>query len=158
VQALEGARRLLGRPLETLSDLAAPDLARLEAGLEPVALRRARHVVGENARVERFVAALRGGDLEGAGEALYASHRSLQRDYEVSCPESDLLVDASRPLAGVLGARMTGAGWGGCTLHLVRAGRAEAVAGELGDRFEASFGRRPRYWTTPAGDSAALEV
>jgi galactokinase len=155
-QALEGARLALGRPLDSLSDLSATDLARLEAELEPAPRRRARHVVGENARVHRFVEALRSGDLALAGEQLYASHESLRSDYEVTCAESDFLVDATRDLSGAIGARMTGAGWGGCTLHLVRAGSSESVVRAVAARFEDRFGRRPPRWKVLSGDGAPL--
>ena len=80
---------------------------------------RARHVVTENNRVLTGIEALKAGDLATFGEALTASHRSLQKDYEVSCPELDLLVDLSLRHSGVLGSRMTGAGFGGCTISLV---------------------------------------
>jgi galactokinase len=155
-RALEGARHALGRELGALAELGAADLAPLEAALDPVALRRARHVTSENARVDRFVEALQGGDLELLGRLLYASHESLHDDYQVTCPESDFLVDATRGLPDVLGARITGAGWGGCTLHLVRSGGSDAVARAVATRFEGRFGRRPSYWTLRSGDGASL--
>jgi galactokinase len=156
VQAVNGARPVLGRELDSLSDLTETDLTRLEAELDPVPLRRARHVVSENARVHHFVEAFRVGDLGQAGALLYASHESLRTDYEVTCAESDFLVDATRDLAGAVGARMTGAGWGGCTLHLVRAGGSDAVARAVAARFEGRFGRRPPSWKITAGDAAAV--
>ena len=156
VQAVDAARPVLGRELDSLSELTETDLSRLEAELDPVPLRRARHVVSENARVHRFVEALRAGDLEQAGALLYASHESLRTDYEVTCTESDFLVDATRGLAGAVGARMTGAGWGGCTLHLVRAGSADAIAQTVAAGFEGRFGRRPPSWKIAAGDGASL--
>jgi galactokinase len=147
---------VLGRALETLSDVEAADLATLEAELEPIPRRRARHVVTENARVHRFVEALRVGDLELAGELLYASHESLRSDYQVTCAESDFLVDATRDLSGAIGARMTGAGWGGCTLHLVRSGSSESVARAISARFEGRFGRRAPWWTVLSGEGASV--
>jgi galactokinase len=155
--ALQGARARLGRPLANLSQVRADDLRGLEPALDPVCLRRLRHVVTENARVAQFAAALRDGDLREAGLVLYASHESLSLDYEVSCPESDVLVADSRGLDGVIGARMTGAGWGGCTLHLVAADRAEACGEALAERFRSRFGRRPRVWRSrPARGAVSI--
>ena len=136
-RARDAAGRALGRELAQLSELDPDTLAAAADALDPVALARARHVTSENARVRDFAAALAAGDLEGAGALLFASHESLARDFEVSWPEADRLVAASRELSrdGVLGARMMGGGFGGCTLHLVRAdaapGLAKALAGDL---------------------------
>ena len=80
---------------------------------------RARHVVSENDRVLKAIKALKAGDLVSFGQALTASHQSLQYDFEVSCPELDLLVELALEVPGVLGSRMTGAGFGGCTVSLV---------------------------------------
>ena len=122
------AAALLARPLDCLSEVRSSELPRM-AELEPVLAARLRHVVTENERVARFVALLEGGDLEAAGALLYDSHRSLADDYAVSWPEADRLVAGSAGLPGVLGARMTGAGLGGCTLHLLRGDTAAAAAG-----------------------------
>lgn len=88
----------------------------------PEAHKRARHVVSENERVQQSAAALRRGDLKRFGELMLASHVSLRDDFEVSCPELDILVDAAMSVPGVLGSRMTGAGFGGCTVSLVATG------------------------------------
>ena len=118
--------------------------------------RRARHVVTENARVRRFVASLRSRDLEEAGRELLSSHESLRDDFEVTCAESDHLVEASNGVAGILGARMTGAGFGGCTVHLVRAERADEAQTHLQSSFERRFARSPRAWTTRPGRGAEV--
>jgi galactokinase len=156
--ALEAARAALGRPLGSLSDVAPEELARLAPSLEAIPFRRLRHVVRENQRVQAFVAALRARDLAAAGALLYASHASLADDYQVSCAESDALVELSRPIRGVVGARMTGAGWGGCTIHLVEAARAADCAAALAGGFRARFGREPRCWISRAGPAAALRA
>ena len=155
-RALEGARRALARPLGSLSELSDTDLPTLSRALDPPALRRARHVVTENRRVGELAAALARGDLRGAGAAMFASHASLRDDYEVTCAESDALVADSRELAGCVGARMTGAGFGGCTVQLVEVARADAFARELAARFRARFGRDPRHWRTAAAAPAEL--
>jgi galactokinase len=100
------------------------------AGLaDPVLRRRARHVVTENARVTDFAAALAAGRLEEAGALMVASHRSLAQDFEVSTPALDALVADLRRRPGVFGARLTGAGFGGCVVALVEAGAAADVSG-----------------------------
>ena len=108
--------------------------------LDAVVARRARHVVTEDARVERFMEASARGDLAAMGELLVESHRSLQHDYEVSCEELDFLVDAALGIDGVFGSRMTGGGFGGCTVTMLRSGAAprfrEAIARAYRDRFD----------------------
>jgi galactokinase len=96
------------------------------------ARRRARHVVTENQRVLDFVVACRSGDLAVLGPLLAASHASLRDDFEVSTPALDQLVDRLVATPGVLGARLTGAGFGGCAVALCEAGAGERVAAELG--------------------------
>jgi galactokinase len=94
-------------------------LAQLDLISDPVAKKRARHVISEDLRVEEFVAASARGDVSEMGRLFVASHRSLQTDYEVSCEELDFLVDTATAIPGVYGARMTGGGFGGCTVNLV---------------------------------------
>jgi galactokinase len=147
-QALAAARLALPRQLDTLSDVEPRDLPALRPALEDTPFRRLRHVVSENARVRAFARALRARDVRGAGELLFASHTSLRDDFEVSCAESDALVEDSHATDGCLGARMTGAGFGGCTLHLVQADGADDLAARLVERFRARFGRTPRHWKT----------
>jgi galactokinase len=127
----EAARRIAeapGREPAPLAGVTPDEFERASAALPEALRRRARHVVTERARVERAVALLReaaDGDAERAfrelGALLDASHASLRDDFEVSCPELDLLCELSRAFAGTLGARLTGAGFGGATVHLVRA-------------------------------------
>ena len=112
---LAGAERVVG-PLRSLHDVAALD------ELDPVRRRRARHVVTENERVRAFVAALAAGDAAVLGEAMAASHASLRDDFEVSTPRLDSLVAALVARPGVLGARLTGAGFGGCVVALCEPG------------------------------------
>ncbi len=119
---------------------AAPD--RVETLPKP-ARRRARHVVSENQRVERFVAACEAGRLEEAGALMYASHASLRDDYQVSCPELDFLVEGARGLPGVLGARLTGGGFGGSTVNLVRSACVEEFRGRIAAAYRARFGVEP---------------
>ncbi len=150
------AEAALGRTLGSLSELRSAELDALAGALDPIALRRARHVATENQRVLDFEAALAKGALEAAGAALFAGHASLRDDFEVTCPESDALVADARELPGCLGARMTGAGFGGCTVQLVRTEDADRFAEALAKRFRERFGRTPRHWRTAAAPAAAL--
>ena len=129
-----------------LRDLSPADLPALERALEPIPFRRARHVITENARVDRFAGALRAGDLPAAGALLREAMASLRDDYAVSTRELDALCAAGDGTPGCYGSRLTGAGWGGCTLHLVRSDAAERVAESVGAAFERAFGRRPEAW------------
>ena len=158
-EALAAARALgLGREIAALRDLDARDLPALERALPDVPFRRARHVVTENARVDAFCAALADGDRREAGALLTAGMASLQHDYEVSIPELDFLCAAGDAQPGCFGSRLTGAGWGGCTLHLVDLAEASRVAAGIADAFQDRFGRRPEILTvTPSAGARRLE-
>jgi galactokinase len=119
-----------------------------------VLVKRVRHVVTEIARVEEFVALLDDDRVEQVGGAMDASHASLRDDYEVSCRELDVAVDAARG-AGALGARMTGGGFGGSAIALVRAGDVDAVAAAVADAFEAEGLHTPAFLVAVASDPAA---
>ena len=144
-RALAGAVAAGIAPPESraLRDLAPGDLADLEAVLDPVAFRRARHVIGENDRVAAFCRALEEGDLESLGVLLAKAQASLRDDYAVSTPEIDWLCEFGPACPGVVGSRLTGAGLGGFTLHLVVPDRLEAVREQISGGFQARFGRRP---------------
>ena len=155
-EALEAARGALGRPLERLEQVAPRDLAALEAALDPVLFRRARHAVTENERVRHFAEALAAGERSELGRALYASHASLREDYEASWPEADFLVERARDVPGVIGARMTGAGWGGCCLALLDGEPPAGQGSVLLRAFAAEFGRELRVWRARPGPGARL--
>ena len=123
---LQGRLPRLRQP-HPLRALSPAGLADASEGMDPVLLRRIRHQVGENARVEVACAALRRGDLETLGASLNDSHRSLRDDYEVSCPELDVLVEILLRTPGTVGARLTGAGFGGCVIALLRDDGLEAA-------------------------------
>jgi galactokinase len=137
-----------------LRDLGAGELPALERALPPVLARRARHVIRENARVDATASALRAGDAAAAGALLCEGMRSLRDDFEVSVRELDALCEIGDALPGVFGSRLTGAGFGGCTLHLVDAAAAPEVSVALADAFERRFGRRPPVWLVRAADGA----
>jgi galactokinase len=120
-------------------------MAQLEVTPMPnVIMRRGRHVISENARVQFFVNAAARADLDRMGQLFYESHVSMQHDYEITCEEIDFLVQSAKGIEGVYGARMTGGGFGGCTVNLVRPDAAERFATEIRTRYE------ERYELTPA--------
>jgi len=130
-------------PPTALRDATAEDLERLADRLPPRVLRRCRHVVLENQRVTAFAAALENADLPRLGALMAASHRSLADLYEVSCPELDALVEISAHAPGHIGARMTGAGFGGCTVHLVESDHAESFCSHMRNAFAADRAPAP---------------
>jgi galactokinase len=125
------------------------DVATFEIAAEQIPAvprKRARHVVTEDARVEAFMEASGRGDLEDMGALFVASHRSLQYDYEVSCEELDFLVDTALGLRGVIGARMTGGGFGGCTVNLVRPGDVAEFSERITEAYQKKFGITPSVY------------
>jgi galactokinase len=116
--------------------------------------RRCRHVVTEDARVLEAVQAMEAGDLAGLGSLLDASHESLRNDYEVSCPELDLMVELARRQPGVYGARMTGAGFGGCTVSLVADEFARDFMRTVGSDYQAATGLDWQIYISKASEGA----
>src|SRR5690606_1887880 len=111
-----------------LADYNLADLESCRDAMDEVLYLRARHVVTEMPRIAAGAAALRRHDYRGLGQQLDASHRSTATDYAVSCDELDVITDAARACDGVFGARLTGAGFGGCAIALVEPGRSGEVA------------------------------
>jgi galactokinase len=150
-RACQQAARLLGVP--ALRDATLADLDAAGDRLGEVALRRARHVVAENARVLAVADQLRRGRPEAIGDALTASHASLRDDYQVSAPELDAAVEAALA-AGALGARMTGAGFGGCALAVAPADAAEKVTDSVTGTFAGRGFREPEVFGADPADGA----
>src|SRR6185312_367977 len=117
--------------IKALRDVSLRQLESYRDQLPEVIYRRCRHVVSENDRVQQAASLLRKGDLSGFGKLMAQSHASLRDDYEVSCRELDMMVEIARRQPGVYGARMTGGGFGGCTVNLVAAEKAESFRGEV---------------------------
>ncbi len=141
----EGVRKLAAflPGIRMLRDVTPAQLERYASALDPVVHRRCRHVVTENARVEFSVAALKDGRLADFGRLMIESHMSLRDDYEVSCAELDAAVEICTGCEGVLGARMTGAGFGGCAICLVNEDSANAVIARLQREYPERTGRTP---------------
>ncbi len=138
------------------------DLGRLEEArdrLDDLLFRRARHIVTENARVTDAALALEACDLGALGTLMAQSHRSLRDDFDVSAPELDLLVHAASGSPGVCGARMTGGGFGGCTVNLVHEDFVDEFRSAITSRYEAATGVRPEtYVSGPAGAAGAVDA
>ena len=159
-QCEEGAGRLrkFNPDVKELRDV-SPDLFRAhESALPKVVRRRCRHVIMEDARVLESARALKAGDLDRFGRLMNESHDSLRDDYEVSGPELDLLVRTARGVPGVLGSRLTGAGFGGCTVTLARPEAVGLLREAILSRYEKETGLAPRIWVSEAADGAAIEV
>jgi galactokinase len=144
----EAARRL------GVSSLREATLASLDT-LDGVALKRARHIVTENARVEQFVAAAAVDDSAGMGRVVTESHISLRDDYEVSCAEVDFLVDSALRVEGVFGARMIGGGFGGSTVNLVHPDALEGLKSTLARVYRAQYGLTPEIHVCIASPGAS---
>jgi len=140
--------------IRSLRDVTETDLARFGSELPPRVLRRCRHVVSENARVLQAVEALRRGDAVRFGELMVMSHNSLRDDYEVSCAELDFMMEAAISEPGVYGARMTGAGFGGCTVNLVDANRSASLAQALKEKYTAWAGVEPEVYVCQVSNGA----
>ncbi len=142
------AHEILRTHVRDLPHLASYSLAELESSreaMDEVSFRRARHVVTEMERTAFAVAALRRHDYATLGAQLDASHRSTAADFDVSCDELDVITDAARGCDGVFGARLTGAGFGGCAIALLRPGSSASVGRRVGEAFEARFGVHPAF-------------
>jgi galactokinase len=143
-----------GRAVHSLREVGLEDLEAARDRLSDLVLRRARHVVTENQRVLDAVKALQAGDLNRFGDLMNASHESLRNDYEVSSKELDALVEIARQQPGVLGARMTGAGFGGCTVNLVHEDAAVTFARAVEEGYQRALGLRAEVYAFRASAGA----
>jgi galactokinase len=141
--AVEEIRAAGALNVESLRDATEEDVALIT---DEVARKRALHVITENRRVLEFVEACRAGDTAAMGRLFLASHRSLQHDYEVSCEELDFLVDSAMRTAGIYGARMTGGGFGGCTVNLVDPSFVDQFQQSLRDGYNGRFNIEPTFY------------
>jgi galactokinase len=137
-----------------LRDVGIADLEKYKHALPETIYRRCRHVITENQRVLDAAKALQSGDAGGFGGLMYASHASLRDDYEVSCRELDLLVELAASRPGVYGARMTGGGFGGCTVNLVREECASAFEAEMARTYQQATGIAPDIYVCEPAQGA----
>ena len=141
------------KPIKNLAELTEDDWREVEDAItDPIAKKRARHVVGEVARTAAAVEALKRGEIAYFGELMTASHVSLRDDYEVTGPELDALAEAAWQVEGVLGSRMTGGGFGGCTVSLVRDEAIEQFKAFVGKEYEEKTGLKADFYVAEIGD------
>ncbi len=153
-QCEEGVRLLSSAlpGLQSLRDVGAAQLEQHKHLLPDLTYKRCQHVVTENERVLQMANALTNGNLASVGKLMADSHRSLRDDYDVSCAELDTMVEIAAGLPGVIGARMTGGGFGGCTVNLVDAPAADSVERELAAQYQARTGIHPETYILNATD------
>jgi len=142
--------------VRALRDVDGPLLEQARGRMADIVFRRASHVVAENVRPEKMADAMRRGDLAIAGDLMNESHGSLRDLYEVSCPELDVLAGIARDHEACFGARMTGAGFGGCAVALVDGKRAEAFAADVIARYGDASGLPTRAWISQPEAGVAL--
>jgi galactokinase len=150
VQALQKAMP----GIRSLRDVTAAELEKHRDLLSPVIYQRCRHVITENDRVQQAANALERENVQEFGRLMFESHRSLRADYQVSCRELDVLVEAAAPLKGVYGARMTGGGFGGCTINLVQTEHVQEFRETILRGYEAETGIRPQIFFSKASQGA----
>jgi galactokinase len=138
--------------VKALRDVSMEDLEKHASALPEKVRKRARHVIAENARVRDAGDALARHDLTHFGELMRESHASLRDDFEVSCRELDVMAEVASELDGVYGARMTGGGFGGCTINLVQGDKAEAFATKVSEGYERAMGQKPEIYICTAAD------
>jgi len=152
-QALEVLKR---KGVRSYKDATTALLESSRGEMDPVPYRRAKHVITENERVRRAVEALQKDDFSSLGALLFHSHESLRDDYEVSCPELDLLYDVGKGYSGCLGARLVGAGFGGSGIALLEKGAGEEFRKRLLVGAEKSGFPRPEFYEIAIGQGAAV--
>lgn len=139
--------------IKQLADISVEEFEANKSVLtDPIVQKRIKHVVYECDRVKKSVEALKKGDLTTFGKLMNASHNSLQYDYEVSCDELDILAQEARKLPFVIGSRMTGAGFGGCTVSVVKKENAQDFINTLGPLYEEKVGYPASFYITEIGD------
>jgi galactokinase len=137
-----------------LRDATLEDLEKWGHEMTPKSYLRAKHVISENMRTVAASEALLRGDIKKLGQLMAEAHRSYSEDFEGSCMEADTMVELAQDLPGLIGARLTGGGFGGCTINLVEQSQAEAFAKELASRYAARTGIEPEIHICHASDGA----
>ena len=148
--------RAMGEDIKALRDVSMEILDVYGGALSETVLKRCHHVITENERTQRAVALLKDGDLSGFGQLMVASHESLRDDYEVSGKELDLLVEIALNVPGVFGARMTGAGFGGCTVNIVERDAVPALTDAINEQYPRTTGLTPEIYVCSAVNGAEL--
>jgi galactokinase len=158
-EACEEGVRLLSRylgPIQALRDVTPEQLEAKRRKLPDLVYRRCRHIVTENGRVLEAERALEAGDFVACGRAMNASHLSMQKDFEITCPEVDMLAGLAQTVQGVYGSRMTGGGFGGCTISLVEASAVDKASHILTDGYRIATGLDTDIFVCAPSDGAGL--
>ncbi len=142
--------------IRALRDVSLADLEEHRELLSAIVYKRCRHVVTENARTHWAAAAFESGEIATLRQLMTDSHRSLRDDYEVSCRELDIMVELAMQQRDVLGARMTGGGFGGCTINLVQAAESDRFCDRVAEGYQAAIGRRPDIYVCEASNGAGI--
>ncbi len=152
----EGVRilRIVLPEIRALRDVTLTQLEKHVRILPAKVFARCRHVITENARVKSTVEAFRRGESKALGPLMQDSHRSLRDDYEVSCRELDLMVEIATTQPGLIGARMTGGGFGGCTINLVESAAVSDFKRNVGAEYSSKTGLTPEIYVSPASEGA----
>jgi len=156
----ENAVRVLSKTypgVRSLRDVSSEQLSAVASTMDPILYKRSKHVISENERVILAAERFRAGDLDGVGRLMRESHRSLRDDYEVSCRELDLMVEAAEGLPGYYGGRMTGGGFGGCTVNLADKHHAKIFADRVSERYQYETQISPEIMICSAVNGAGLE-
>lgn len=141
--------------IQTLGDLTEEEFeAHKDAIQDPVCRVRAKHAVYENQRTIKAVNALKENNIEEFGRLMNASHVSLRDDYEVSCEEIDILVDLAWKIPGVIGSRITGGGFGGCTVSIVKNDAVDTFINTIGKQYKEKVGHEAEFYVVEIGDGA----
>ncbi len=156
----EAAARVL--KVAALRDATPEALEAARRQMEPVVFRRARHVITENERTLHAAKAIQASDWDTVGRLMYDSHRSLREDYEVSCPELDTVVEIAQAIGaagGIIGCRMTGGGFGGCAVSLVKTEAIQRTTRALDAAYEKKIGQQVNIFSSrPAAGAGVLTV
>ena len=143
------------RPIKYLAELTEAEFKEIESAItDPIAHKRARHVVGEVQRTSDAVVALKAGDIVKFGQLMNASHVSLRDDYEVTGLQLDTMAEEAWKIDGVIGSRMTGGGFGGCTVSLVKDEAIDTFIEKVGAAYEAKTSIKPQFYIDEIGDGA----
>lgn len=140
--------------IESLRDVTMEMLDRYKDEMKPISYKRCAYVINENNRLIEGTKALVKDDFKAFGKEMYASHRGLSEEYEVSCPELDFIVDVSKEHAGVVGARMMGGGFGGCVIHIVEEDAHDSYIEDVTEKFKERFNLTPRIIDVVISDGA----
>jgi len=141
--------------VKALRDVSREDFEKYGGELPESVRKRCRHVITENGRVLEAAAALVRYDAKHFGQLMKQSHASLRDDFEVSCRELDVMAELAGRIEGVYGSRMTGGGFGGCTVNLVRSDRVEEFSSKVAQGYEGATGKKPEIYVCTAADGVS---